>query len=251
MNNNNQLFWKDGFLLLRDFFSVEEGEKIQSWFNELEQWKEEKGKWMIYFQEDGKRARIENIINFHPEIKNFIETRITPAINEVYQKPMNIFKDKMNWKKGYGKGFKSHQDQPAWTDFPSERYVTVAFFGNHTTRENGCLQFARGEHDKGLHPHNIEGGGEMIEKGFNWEHVLTSPRDLLMFDSYVPHRSDENSTPNDRRIFYLTYNPAEDGDFYLDYIRKKREVLPPDIEREEGKDYNIGGTKYNLANPIN
>lgn len=255
--NYHKKFWKDGYLLLPNFFSVSESNKISEIANDLEKYPEKTGKWMIYFEKDfhkrKKRARIENIVNYHPELKNLVDTKITPTLEHVYQKPMNLFKDKMNWKKPFGKGFRAHQDQPAWNDFPPERFVSVALFGDRTTRDNGCLEFSPGNHNNGIlkSKENLPGElSEEIEEELAWDKIETTSQDLLIFDSFAPHRSKSNKTDSSRRIFYFTYNSKEDGDFYEQYIKKKREFLPPEIERIEGKNYDIKGTKYNLANPI-
>ena len=73
-------FWKDGFLLLPKFFSLQEGNKIRNIADQLDKLPEEPGKWMIYFEKDThqnkKRARIENIVNFHPDIKKLVDEYI-------------------------------------------------------------------------------------------------------------------------------------------------------------------------------
>ena len=55
---------------------------------------------MIYYEKDThnskKKSRIENIINYHPELKELVQERITPTLQHIYQEPMNLFKDKMN-----------------------------------------------------------------------------------------------------------------------------------------------------------
>ena len=250
-------FWQQGYLLFPNYFSNSEAEKIKDWSNELETWPEEKGKWMIYYEKDSqqmkKRSRIENFINYHPEMNNFIQSRVTSTLADIYQKPMTLFKDKMNWKKAYGKGFKAHQDQPAWSDFPPPRFVSVALFGDKTSENNGCLEFVPKKHLNGLYDYDLTNLGELtpeVEKDLDWEYIETSPRDLLIFDSFAPHRSKANQTNMERRIFYFTYNPMEDGDFHQKYIDKKRIEFPPDIEREKGKNYKVTCSRYNLANPI-
>ena len=47
------------------------------------------------------------------------------------------------------------------------------------------------------------------------------PGDVLVFDSYVPHRSDTNTTDVARRALYLTYNRASAGDHRERYYRDK------------------------------
>lgn len=253
----HQQFWKQGYLLLPKFFSVKEAESIQKIADDLDTFPEEKGKWMIYFEKDThqtkKKARIENIVNYHPELQQLIQTRVKPCLESVYQKPMTLFKDKMNWKKAFGKGFNAHQDQPAWSDFPPSRFVTAAFFGNKSTRDNGCLEFVECQHKNGLFQYDMNNLGELtrdVEDSLDWKYIETTPQDLLLFDSFAPHRSKPNRTDKSRRIFYLTYHSADEGDFYDDYITKKREEFPPDIERVSGKSYKVKGSRYNLANPI-
>ena len=64
MNTNHQKSLdQDGFVLIQNYFSKEEADMVVSWANELESWPEEKGKWMIYHennQDSKKRARLEN-----------------------------------------------------------------------------------------------------------------------------------------------------------------------------------------------
>lgn len=251
MEQHSKTFWDKGFVLIKDFFTQEEADDIVRWAGELEEFPEMPQKWMIYFESGKTKSRIENILDYHYQLNSFVDNRVTPTLNSVYGSEMNIFKDKMNWKLGHSKGFKAHQDQPAWSDFPPKRFVSVALFADNTTVENGCLEFVEGKHQDGLYGHNIDNKGELdpeVEKKLDWKFVTTTPRDILIFDSFAPHRSGDNTTDNCRRIFYFTYNKKEEGSFYYDYIKRKRVEFPPDIERIPGVDYK--GGRYNLANPI-
>jgi hypothetical protein len=244
-------FNKDGYVLLKDFLTPSESKKIEKWAWELDSFPEQKGRWMIYYENGDTKSRIENFIDYHPEINDFLNQKITPLLTSVCGERMNIFKDKMNWKTGKAKGFRAHQDQPAWADFPPRRFVSVALFADNTTPENGCLEFVKGKHQEGLFSHHIEDKGQLdeeTEKSLDWQFVPTTTRDILIFDSFAPHRSGPNTTDKARRIFYFTYNREAEGSFYYRYIRKKRQEFPPNIEREEGKVYE--GKRYNLANPI-
>jgi len=40
-----------------------------------------------------------------------------------------------------------------------------------------------------------------------------------------------------RRVLYVTYNRASDGDFREQYYIDKRKSYPPDIERDPDKEY--------------
>jgi hypothetical protein len=67
--------------------------------------------------------------------------------------------------------------------------------------------------------------------------IPTLPGDVLFFDSYVPHASKPNLSSHRRRILYLTYNRASDGDHRARYYADKRSSFPPDIDRLPGVEY--------------
>ena len=55
--------------------------------------------------------------------------------------------------------------------------------------------------------------------------VLVEPGDVVLFDSYLPHRSDANATDGWRRSAYITFNRAAEGDFHERYYETKRANL--------------------------
>jgi ectoine hydroxylase-related dioxygenase (phytanoyl-CoA dioxygenase family) len=67
--------------------------------------------------------------------------------------------------------------------------------------------------------------------------VQTDPGDVIFFDSFVPHASGPNRTAASRRILYVTYSRAGEGDHRTRYFADKRRDFPPDIEREPGRTY--------------
>jgi len=160
-----------------------------------------------------------------------------------------LFKDKINWKLSGGDGFKAHQDHPAWNDFDISRFYSVALFGNKCTIENGCLEIVKNKNNVGL---LNESGciSKEIENDMEWEYLETTSNDLLIFDSFIPHRSDKNNSCNSRSIFYFTYNKLTEGDFHSKYVENKRKHFPPPNEREN-LNINIDNNKYNLGNPLN
>jgi len=255
--NSKDIFSKNGYVFINNFFSVDESKKIVGWADDLSKWEECAFKWMIYYEDSSNvknKARVENFLEYHKDMNQFVRDKLTPTVNDIYNEDMVLFKEKINWKLANGKGFKAHQDQPAWTDFPPNKYVTVVLFANNSTVENGCLEIAKTDRIDKIVSYNESGSGEIdktIEDSYEWDHITATPRDILLFDSYVIHRSDDNKTNESRRHFYFTYNPKSDGDFYNEYLEKKRKEFPPEIERHENKTYNIMGNKYNLANPIN
>ena len=251
---SKELFNKHGFVLLKNILSEEDSEFIKKKINEMENWEEKPNKWMIYYEKNKDerfKSRIENFVNYDLDLKNFLVTKIYPLLKFITKKDCNLFKDKLNWKNGGGKGFLSHQDHPAWIDFKPDIFYSIALFGDDCTKENGCLQFSKNHSENIIFDYDINGTGKLKnDDKYDWEFITSTPKDILLFNSYVPHRSFENKTKNPRRIFYFTYNSNEYGDLYSSYLRKKRIEFPPDIERDINKTYNTTNNKYNLANPI-
>lgn len=257
MEKYRNIFDENGYVLIKDFFTEDESKEIVKIADEIEKWPEQKGKWMFYFEknkENKYRCRVENFVNYHDQLNEILETKLFPIVDKICGEKMLLFKDKLNWKRGGGKGFKAHQDHPAWTDFEPNKYVTLALFANISNEQNGCLQFGKNTNNSKiteLCPYNSEGLGQLqkdFEENLVWSITETGPRDILFFDSFVPHRSFENKTENPRRIFYFTFNSSSYGDLYDRYLKKKRIEFPPDIERENKK-VKLFGNKYNLANP--
>jgi ectoine hydroxylase-related dioxygenase (phytanoyl-CoA dioxygenase family) len=69
--------------------------------------------------------------------------------------------------------------------------------------------------------------------------VHCQPGDAVFFDSYAPHRSLPNTTDKARRVLYITFNGASEGDHRAQYYADKRKSYPPDIERDPNKTYSF------------
>ena len=245
LTHTNRIFNKNGYVLIRGFFNKDEANNIVKYANEIQNLPEVKNKWLTYYEKNNnvrKKSRVENFTNYHEGINNLLYQKIIPSINKELGENYTLFKDKINWKLPNGKGFKAHQDYPAWSDFPPKFYITVALFGNNSTKENGCLQFSNFD-SKTLLPENFD------ENKLEWNHEEATPNDLLIFNSYVPHRSSENNSDKSRRIFYFTFNRELEGNYYQEYFNKKKIEFPQDLDRDENSKINYN-TKYNYANPF-
>ena len=109
---------------------------------------------------------------------------------------------------------------------------------------------AYGQHQHGLLDMDSDKtlSDEIIDR-LHWEALPTQPGDLVLFDSYIPHRSGPNQSTSSRRAAYITYNAHSIGNKRSEYYQNKRDVFPPEIERIPGKDYSNSGL-YNIGNPI-
>ena len=246
----------NGFIHLKNVFSKGDVEIFNSSAKRLSNLPEVRYQYMKYYETCNKTnerilARMENFVNNNEFtiLNRIINLKVTPIVEEVIEKRMVIFKDKINWKLPGGGGFEPHQDHDAWSDFPLTKFITAAIFIDNSTLENGCLQVAENMHTSGILPNNNGCISNEITDNFHWIPLITSPTDLVLFDSYTPHMSKLNNSDKSRRAFYLTYNLRDEGNFYSEYFKKKRIEFPPDFERDNTK-ININ-SKYNLANPIN
>ena len=253
----NRQFNRDGYLVLKNVFSNNISKIIVSEADKLYNLPEIKNGYMKYFenssQSNSKKilARIENFINDSnlTELNNIINNEVNPIVEEVLESRVNMFKDKINWKLSGGGAFKPHQDFDAWSDFPPTFYVTCAILVDECTHENGCLEMVAEKHNYGILKNEFGCIDKDLVDSMNWQPILGNSKDLIIFNSLVPHRSGINMTTNSRRVFYFTYNLRDQGDYYNAYFEKKRNEFPPDFERNDYTHINLK-SKYNLANPI-
>lgn len=243
----------DGFALLDGFLSESDSDMVRKFADRAYYLPEVLNSYMKYYEGFGdnrKLARFENFRGLNSDFDKLLAEKFTPCVEKILGKKVKLFKDKMNWKLPGGGGFKAHQDHMAWSDFPPKYYVTLAVFVDNCTMENGCLEMVRGKHKEGIYDGEHGTIGNKWEKEFKWEPQYGTIYDVVLFDSFVPHRSGPNVSNGSRRVIYLTYNLAEDGDHYDAYFASKRKNFPPDFERVDGITVDIN-SKYNLANPIN
>lgn len=73
---------------------------------------------------------------------------------------------------------------------------------------------------------------------------------LLIFGSYLAHRSGANTSDGDRKAIYATYNCAREGDLRKIYYYDRRKLWPATHMREEGHDYTDGSLRYGFGSPM-
>jgi len=237
-------YGKTGWLLAQGFFKPEEVATISQWTDDLAAWPEVPGKQMVYHEssliEAGTRViqRIENFCPYHPGFDKLVRAgRLCAAVEQLFGAPVLLFKEKINFKMPGGAGFEPHQDQQAgWSRYTSV-FVTALVTIDRATIDNGCLEMADAPRFSGLIGEEWRPLTTAEMAGFKLVPVPTEPGDVLFFDSFAPHASKPNLTKVPRRILYLTYNPASEGDHRLRYFADKRANFPPDIERLPGVEY--------------
>jgi hypothetical protein len=232
---------REGFLVVRGFFQAPQVKELLQWTAELEGAPEVSGRHWVYHEDSARQPgerliqRIENFCPYHAGFDRLIRHEaLTRWAGVLMGGPVVLFKDKINFKMPGGAGFKAHQDQQAGWSTYAPLFVTAMVTLDAATLENGCLEIAAGRHREGLI------GQQWVpleEQGLTLEPVPTAPGDVIFFDSFVPHASKANLTAAPRRILYITYNLASEGDYRARYFADKHASFPPDIDRDREKTY--------------
>ena len=236
-------FHRDGFLVVRGMYNDEEMKEISQWTQEVATSPEKPGHYMMYFEsskQDGSRiiSRIEDFVSFHEGFARLItRRRMQQAVSDLFGEPAVLFKDKINFKLPGGDGFKEHQDvQAGWDDY-GKLHITAMIAIDETNAENGSVEMIPGMHKQGLLGKMWAPLTDEDTANASYQPVHCKPGDAVFFDSYAPHRSLPNKTDQSRRVLYITFNGASDGDNRAQYYADKRKNYPPDIVRDPDKNY--------------
>jgi ectoine hydroxylase-related dioxygenase (phytanoyl-CoA dioxygenase family) len=236
-------FRHDGYVLVRGLYSPAETADIARWTQEVAGSPEVPGADWKYFERsaaDDTRilCRIENFVPFHEPFGRLItQRRMQQAVSELFGEPAVLFKDKINFKLPGGDGFKAHQDAQAGWDAYASLHITAMVAIDETNEANGSLEMLPGQHREGLLGEQWAPLEDDHTGHQPYQPVHCQPGDAVFFDSYAPHRSQPNRTDQPRRVLYITFNRASEGDHRAAYYADKHRNYPPDIERDPARDY--------------
>jgi 2-aminoethylphosphonate dioxygenase len=251
-------FWEEnGFVHFPAYYDSAITKQLQDWAEELSNLPETHGKWMKYYEttKDGgvkQLCRIEKFIDYHPGFHGLLleDRQLNDILQHLFGDTPVLFKEKINYKLPGGGGFAPHQDAPAFAMFDQPFHITIMICIDEADMANGCLEFAPGRHKEGLFTQEANGDLAVEEaQRMNWIFLPAQPGDVVIFDSYVPHRSASNTSNRSRRALFGTYNKLQDSDRRDAYYQAKRDSFPPEYERVPGKDYSLNNP-FNLGNPI-
>ncbi|KAJ2004922.1 hypothetical protein H4R26_002232 [Coemansia thaxteri] len=251
-------FHEQGFLKITDLSSAEEAKAMVREVREIQSWPDTPGKWMNYYERNKNTGslqlcRTENFTPYSAHIRQTVcGPRVMGILKQLTGEPYVLFKEKINAKLPGGQGFKPHQDAPAFTHLGQVNHITILFTIDGSYIENGCLHVVPKSHQNSiLIPHHED--GSIVDEwcdSHTWTPVECNSGDVLVFGSYLAHKSGVNTSSDSRANLYMTYNPLSEGDKRAEYYEDKREKFPPLNERESGRDYSSGARTYNFANPI-
>jgi hypothetical protein len=207
---------------------------ISAWIEELEQrcTSGTSAKVVEYWEEGTggaarKLGRLEHFVDASAGLGALLTSGELPALaSELFGEPAVLFKEKINFKLAGSGAFAAHQDAPAYTQFGQTLHVTVAICIDAATPANGCLEFAGGRHRQVTYAHPSPDNliiAPAVEDEMEFEPVVAERGDVLIFDSYVPHRSPINRSDRPRRMIFATYGRLSEGDHRAAYYRFKFE----------------------------
>ncbi len=254
-DKEHALFFQQGYLHLSERLPVTTIQRLVKAVTALEALPETPGKWMKYFEpgqlNERLLCRIENFLQYQQVLDILVQGPwMIGMLSQLMAEEAVLFKEKINFKLPGAAGFLPHQDAPAFTSFNQDYHITLMLSFDASHAANGCLEVVHGEWRNECLPMEEDktialGTAERLD----WQPVPTRAGDLVLFGSYIPHRSGPNTTDQPRRALYATYNRLSQGNVREQYFAEKRRVFPPDVEREPGRDYGDSGV-FNVGNPV-
>ncbi len=147
------------------------------------------------------------------------------------------------------------------------KHLTILLAVDASNMSNGGLEVVEGSHVMDV---PIDRSDNCIEKSWvekqTWVPVeleagqdsqplkiflrLTRTGELLIFGSYLAHRSGANNSNSDRKAIYATYNCKKEGDLHDDYYADRAKLWPPTHKRVQGEKYEEGSLRYGFGSPM-
>lgn len=238
-DDQKAFFQENGYLWVKDFFSEDQVILLKNWAEQINHDAKYRETLIVVPEMHNplQICRAEDLLSEYPALNEFSENILTTYLEETLGEPYVTFKDKLNFKWPGGGAFLPHQDFPAFEALGPKKHITVMISIDPATLENGCLQVAQNWKetfaDNIINSHMIlpyvQGGNkhgsiqpDYVDK-ISWLPLKTTPRDLVLIDSYVPHYSEMNNSNSSRRALFITYNRLCEGEHRKAYYDKKRE----------------------------
>jgi len=255
-NDQIEHFHEQGYLILTDILPDQEATKLAVWMREVKETTPLRGTGAMPYMEVNKSGKLvltstENFCNTHSNFNSLLRSpSLLNVLSQLTSDKMHLFKEKINYKQPSAGGFAPHLDAPAFTHLTT-RPLTVLFVVEDMTIENGCLEIVPGSH-KGDVPIALDNciPEDWVNRQ-NWVPVPLKAGQVMIFGSYLAHRSGDNHSPYGRAAVYGTYNcDLDGGDIHDAYYEHRRKIWPPTHERIEGERYQEGALLYGFGSPM-
>lgn len=224
--------------IIKEYFSTNQINDIKIEVDNLLKLPDKKNSFWKYYEHNDKNviSRIEYFVKYSTTLRKLSENFFRDS-NYI------LIKDKINFKYPNGEGFIAHQDISAGWGKYGDNHITIAIPLQDTNIENGCLYFANIKTDKILTPLFTDLTDDIVSPDL-YEPCLTNCGDIIIFDSFIPHKSFINKSNNSRIIIYFTYilSNSKFENVYEKYHEDKFQNNPPDIYKDPNKKYRSGNT---------
>lgn len=215
---------RDGFAVLRGFFSPQEIALAAAEAERLREWDGVQG-------ETGRqnlRCRWQNhvasgellldtldpVVDLSPALAELARgPKMQAVLREIYGEPGHLFRDKLIYKPAGALGHALHQDYIAWPGFP-RTFLTALIAIDPSTSENGCLEMYAGYHRRGPLSPTDGDYHDLPDSLFDPARKVPlplEPGDVAIFGCFLPHGSGINRSLAQRRHLYFSYNAASEG----------------------------------------
>ncbi|KAL7925980.1 hypothetical protein ACQKWADRAFT_309592 [Trichoderma austrokoningii] len=221
-------FKRNGYLVVRDILSDSESEESQRWAQEVHDWTPTAESQFMPYEEINSRGetvlcRTENYADSHAGFDGLLRgTKLLGLLEELSGEPMNLFKEKINYKLAGSGGFAPHIDAVAYNHIKDVKHLTILLAVDKSSFHNGGLEVP----------------------------VELEPGQLLVFTSYLAHRSGPNHSDENRKALYVTYNLASEGDLHQEYYERRMKEWPATHMRKKGELYEDGALRYAFGSPM-
>lgn len=196
-------------------------------------------------------CRTENYANYHEGFNALLRgPKLLDMLKQLAGEEMLLFKEKINYKLAGSGGFSPHIDSTAYTHIKDIKHLTILLAVDASNEMNGGLEVVDGSHVV-----NVPiGKDNCIESAWAekqaWTSVNLEAGELLIFGSYLAHRSGANKSSSDRKAIYATYNCKREGNLHDAYYEDRRKIWPPTHLRVEGEEYAEGALRYGFGSPM-
>jgi hypothetical protein len=236
-------FQRNGFAVVRRLFDARGVERISGWLDELERAPERPGSQWMYFEpsqsEPGVRLlnRIENFAPYHPQLADLLAgDLLVGAVSSLLGERAVLFKDKVEPPSLRRRRLRGAPGRAGELERVCEPVHHVCTRRRSHHAENGCLSWrtstARADRRALVPAQRREPRRRRVRSvpdGAGDVAPSSTPTCLIARHRTPPARR--------RRVLYVTYNRASEGDHRARYYADKHANYPPDCERRPGKQY--------------
>ncbi|KAK0274165.1 hypothetical protein LTR35_007054 [Friedmanniomyces endolithicus] len=249
-------FDDDGYLIIRDLLDSQETAKLQQWAQEIHDAPVDAASTLMPYEEIDARGRhilcrTENFANSHAELNSLLRgEELLSVLRDLSGEDMLLFKEKINYKLAGAGGYAAHIDSSAYTHVKKIKHLAVNIAVDPMTPSNGGLEVVKGSHKMHV-PIAVDNCVEPAWTASNtWLAVELAAGDALIFGSSLAHRSAANTSRQDRKALYATYNCASEGDLHDEYYARRRAEWPPTHLRKPGETFEDGALRYGYGSPM-